>query len=86
MQRQNGISFLELLIVVAVILIIAVIAVPNLLRAKLAANESSAVQTVRQLSTAELSYHATYSSIGYAADLKRPGCRLQPKPSLHVYC
>ena len=73
MRRQNGFSLLELLIVVGVILIIAVIAVPNLLRAKIAANESSAVQTVRQISTAELTYHTTYSSIGYAPDLKSLG-------------
>jgi len=73
MRRQNGFSLLELLIVVGVILIIAVIAVPHLLRAKIAANESSAVQTVRQISTAELSYHTTYSFIGYAPDLKSLG-------------
>jgi type IV pilus assembly protein PilA len=73
MRRQSGFSVLELLIVVAVILIIAIISVPNLLRAKIAANESSAVQTVRQISTAELTYHTTYSFIGYAPDLKSLG-------------
>lgn len=84
MRRQNGFSLLELLIVVGVILIIAAIAVPNLLRAKIAANESSAVQTVRQISTAELSYHTAYSSVGFAPDLKSlggPALACSPSPA-----
>jgi type IV pilus assembly protein PilA len=68
-SRKNGFSLLELLIVVGVILIIAAIAVPNLMRAKMAANESSAVETVRQIATAELTYHNSYPAVGYAPDL-----------------
>jgi len=73
MRRAKGFSLFELLIVVGVILIIAAIAIPNLMRAKMAANESSAVQTIRQIATAEISYHTSYPAVGYAPDLKSLG-------------
>src|SRR6266436_5962957 len=57
---NKGFSLIELLIVVAVILIIAAIAIPNYLKSKMLANEASAVQNLRNITTAELVYSTTY--------------------------
>jgi len=65
----RGFSLIELLIVVAIILVIAAIAIPSMLRARMAANESSAAASIRQISRAEFAYYTAYQDIGYASSL-----------------
>jgi type IV pilus assembly protein PilA len=77
MKKQKGFSLIELLIVVTIILIIAAIAIPNLLRSKIAANEASAVASLRVINTAQVAYSSAYG-LGYTAlaNLRTPpaGC------------
>jgi type IV pilus assembly protein PilA len=65
----NGFSLIELLIVVAIILIIAALAIPNLLRARRAANEGSATASMRMIGSGELLYNSTNGAFGTLAQL-----------------
>ena len=73
MRDQNGFSLLELLIVVAIILIIATIAIPSLLRSRQAANESAAVATMKTINTAQIAYSSAGGNYGTLAGLVAAG-------------
>jgi type IV pilus assembly protein PilA len=65
-RRQNGFSLIELLIVVTIILIIAAIAIPNLMRSKISANEAASVEALRTLNSSTVMYSMTYGGFPHA--------------------
>jgi type IV pilus assembly protein PilA len=73
MHKQKGFSLIELLIVVSIILVIAAIAIPSLVGAKIAANEASAANSIRTINTAQVTYQSTYGAIGYSNSIAALG-------------
>lgn len=85
-KKQKGFSLIELLIVVAIILIIASIAIPNLLRAKINANETSAVGSIRAINSAMIQYVSVYPTVGYPTSLSQLGGTSCAPPSPASAC
>ncbi len=90
MREQSGFSLIELLIVVTVIMVISAIAIPNLMRSRMAANEAAAVGNMRTISGAEISYATTYAPggglTGYSNDLASLGSANCNPPSSTSAC
>ena len=82
-KSTKGFSLIELLIVVAIILIIAAIAIPNLLRSRIAANQASAAQSLRTINTSNVAYSSTYG-VGFASTLAALGTPLGGCPTASV--
>ena len=81
-RKEKGFSLIELLIVVAIILIIAAIAIPNFMRARIASNETSAVASCRAINSAEINYNS-YFQQGFSSTLAQLGPPTSGQPDIN---
>src|ERR1700730_17514754 len=86
MRKQTGVSLIELLIVVAMILIMEPTAIPNLMRARISATDSSATASVRMINTAEIAYFGAYTTLGYPAAMTTLGGASPCTPAIATAC
>jgi prepilin-type N-terminal cleavage/methylation domain-containing protein len=86
MKHSKGFSLIELLLVVAVILIIAVIAIPSFMQSKIRANEASAVASMRTIYNGAVTYSVSYSDLGFPATLLALGGAPPCSPSPATAC
>jgi type IV pilus assembly protein PilA len=86
MNSSKGFSLIELLIVVAIILVIAAIAIPNLLQARMSANEASAVGSLSAIKSSEVTYYTAYPTVGYSPDIGSLGGPPPCTPSSTTAC
>jgi len=85
-KEQRGLSLIELFIVVVIILTIEAIAIPNLLRSRMAASESSTVASIRTINTGMIAYNSTYPTVGFATLLSNLGGTAPCTPTLATGC
>jgi type IV pilus assembly protein PilA len=86
MHSSRGFSLIELLIVIAIILIIAAIAIPSLLQARMNAHEASAVGSLSAIRSAEAAYYIAYPEVGYSDDITSLGGPAPCTPSSTTAC